>query len=52
MNDAEKLEVMAETYKVIRANQDKSRKEILALIYEHLPDVPKKEIVEALKALL
>lgn len=33
------LEIKAEIFKIIRANQDKTPRQILILIRKHLPDV-------------
>jgi hypothetical protein len=47
----ENLEIQAEVYKVIRANMDKPKREILKKLYQHLKDTPKADIIEALNRL-
>ncbi len=46
-----KEEIKAEVFKVIRANQEKSKSKIIGMLHEHLPDCSKDEIIEALLAL-
>lgn len=45
------IEVKAEVFRVIRANIDKPNSRIVDLIFEHLPDIPREQIVQALKEL-
>ena len=47
----DEIEVKAEVFKVIRANQDKSSKKIFELIKQHLPDVDDYLIRRALNEL-
>ena len=47
----ETIEIQAEVFKVIRANQGKSRLEIIKLIRENLPNLTTQELVQALKEL-
>lgn len=44
----DKLELKAEVFKVIRANQDKSSKSIMKLIREHLPEATDNDIRDVL----
>ena len=46
------IEIKAEVFKVVRANQDKPTAEILKLLDEHLPDVSKDLKKQALQELL
>jgi hypothetical protein len=43
------LEIKAEVFKIIRANQDKTPRQILLLIRKHLPDVDLKTISECVE---
>jgi hypothetical protein len=45
------IEIKAEVFRVIRANSDKTPKQIMALLREHLPDVGDDELREAISSL-
>ena len=47
----ESIEIDAEVFRVVRANQHMNKLDILFLLYDHLPDVPPIEIGRSLKRL-
>ena len=45
------IELKVEIFKIIRANQGKTSKQIIAILKEHLPDVSASEIIGCLEEL-
>ena len=47
----EAIEIKAEVFRLVRANIDKPKKEIVRLMYEHLKGISKGQIMKALMEL-
>lgn len=46
------IEIRAEIYKIMRANDGKSAKFIWAEIKKHMPNIPKEKIIKSIEKLM